>query len=798
MSPKFSMTLCVLVAGVRTGATGVMVPTDTRVPPLTIKYQRVTVDVRDLVARTVVRQAFQNSTSRSLEATYVFPLPPDAAVTEFSMVIDGKKVTGELLDKDKAARIYRDVVRRMRDPGLLEYLGGNLFRAKVYPIPPHAAQEVEIRYSQVVAGDGGVCRYVYPLRTGGKASRTREDFTVSVRIRSRQPIKTVYSPSHDIDAVRKNDHEAVAGFEAVGHVLDRDFLLDWTVSDKDFGVNLLTRRPEKRKDGWFMLMLSPKVDFRKEEVAAKDMVFVLDTSGSMSRDNKIGQAKDALLYCVANLRRTDRFNVVRFSTDVDCFRKELAPATASNVEAAGEYIRGFPARGGTDINSALLTALSMKTDDPRPFVVVFLTDGLPTIGTTVPQRILENVKRRNRAGVRIFCFGVGYDVNTHLLDQLAACTRATVEYARPKEDIELKVSLFFDKASEPVLSNPELDFGSIHVFDVYPKLLPDVFKGSQLLVFGRYRGAGETAIRLRGDVNGRKRLLVYEDGFPEQSSENEFIERLWATRKVGYLLDEIRLHGEKRELRDEVVRLSREYGIMTPYTSYLVMPDTVVRSVAAGVSSRPQPLSRYGGAPTSQRGGEAYSSLPGAGAASGGAGGGGNMSGAGTLRDAPVSKAPFARLAKAAGVRMEADTRGLNQGPGGVGAGGVGLPVQAFRGGSVSGKAAVELSARLARLKTASRDAGAGKRPVRVVKGKVFYRIGEVWIDGEFVETDTVLRIRYASDAYFKLLEVRPDVKPWLLLGDKVIIVLKPGFAVRVGGTGKEELDKVELVQLRR
>ncbi|NOY80881.1 MAG: VWA domain-containing protein [Kiritimatiellaeota bacterium] len=795
MKSKLSVTLVLFAAAAfRADATGMMIPADTRVPPLAIKYQRVTVDVRDLVAWTVVRQAFQNSTSRPLEATYVFPLPLHAAVTEFSMVIDGKRIKGELLDKDKAARIYRDVVRRMRDPGLLEYLGGHLFRAKVFPIPPHAAQEVEIRYSQVVARDGGICRYVYPLRTGERSSRVREDFTVSVRIRSRQPIKTVYSPSHEIDAVRKTDHEAVAGFEAIGQALDRDFLLYWTVSDKDFGVNLLTRRPEKDKDGWFMLMLSPKVEFRKEEVAAKDMVFVLDTSGSMSRDNKIGQAKDALLYCVANLRKTDRFNIVRFSTDVDSFRKKLAPATASNIEAARQYIRGFPARGGTDINSALLRALSMKTDGPRPFVVVFLTDGLPTVGTTAPQRILDNVKRRYTTGVRIFCFGVGYDVNTHLLDQLAACTRATVEYARPKEDIELKVSLFFDKASEPVLSNPELDFGSIPVSDVYPKLLPDVFKGSQLLVFGRYRGSGETAIRLRGDVNGKKRVLVYEDRFPQQNSENEFIERLWATRKVGYLLDEIRLNGEKTELRDEVVRLSREYGIMTPYTSYLVMPDTV-RSVArTGAAGRPpRPRSPQTGGRMLSPMGEAPGGAP------AGAAGGGNMwSGAIKPRGTAAAKAPFARLAEAAGVRVDMADR-LRFEPGADGMGGVGLPAQAFRGASVSGRAAVELSSQLSRLKTARReDAGDGRRPMRALRGKVFYRIGQVWIDAKFAKTDAVLRLRYASDAYFKLLEVRPDLKPWLMLGDKVIIVLKAGFAVRIGDNGKETLDKTDLARLRQ
>jgi len=780
---------CLFVTTVSSYGTGVMIPTDRSLPPLAIKFQRVQVDIRDLVAQTIVKQAFQNATGRQLEATYVFPLPPDASVTDFSMMINGRKVRGELMDSSKAARIYRDIVRRMKDPGLLEYLGGHLFRAKVFPIPPHGVQEVEIRYSQVVPKDSGICRYVYPLRTGERASRTLEDFTVSIHIQSREPIKSVYSPSRNVDALRKSDHKAVAGFEVLGQALDRDFQLYWTVSDKDFGVNLLTRRPDREKDGWFMLMVSPKVEFRKNEIVAKDMVFVLDTSGSMSRDNKIGQAKDALLYCIGNLRSEDRFDVIRFSTDVDVFRKELVPATAQNIAAAGDMIHGFPARGGTDINSALLAALSLKTDAPRPFVVVFLTDGLPTVGTTDPKRILGNVKARNAAGVRIFCFGVGYDVNTHLLDQMAGSTRATAEYARPKENIELKISLFFDKASEPVLSSPELDFGSIQVTDVYPRVLPDLFKGSQLLVFGRYRGAGETAVRLTGDVNGKGRVLVYEGRFPEKERKNEFIERLWATRKVGYLLDEIRLHGENPELREEVVRLGREYGIMTPYTSFLVVPDTRPSVVEA----RPA-LMDSGHTRRRDRGFHGQTL-------------GGGMGGrVGAVRDAsgqtfarkrPSVSMSLDRLAAAAGIEI-GKGGGFTSRKTGPEAQGMSMPVQSFRAAPASGRAAVQLSSALARMKSAARVENRRAESVRSVGGRVFYQLGDTWVDSKFRETDEVMRIEYASDAYFKLLEVRRDLKPCLLLGNKVIIVLRPGLSLRVGDTGKDTLSAADLIRLRR
>lgn len=782
---------CLLVAAIPSHGTGVMIPTDKGLPPLAIKFQRVRVDIRDLVARTTVQQAFQNATGRRLEATYVFPLPPDASVTEFSMMINGRKVTGELMDSGKAARIYRDIVRRMKDPGLLEYLGGNLFRAKVFPIPAHGVQKVEIHYSQVVPKDSGICRYVYPLRTGERASRTLEDFTVSVHIQSREPIKTVYSPSHSVDTVRKSDHEAAAGFEAVGQALDRDFQLYWTVSDKDFGVNLLTRRPDRGKDGWFMLMVSPKVGFQKNEIAAKDIVFVLDTSGSMSRDNKLGQAKDALLYCISSLRSGDRFNVVRFSTDVDMFRRELAPATPENVAAAGDAIRDFPARGGTDINSALLAALSLKTDVQRPFVVVFMTDGLPTVGTTDPKRILANVRARNAAGVRVFCFGVGYDVNTHLLDQVAESTRATAEYARPKENIELKISLFFDKASEPVLSSPELNFGSVRVTDVYPRVLPDLFKGSQLLVFGRYRGAGETAIRLTGDVNGKSRTLVYEGRYPKENRDNEFIERLWATRKVGYLLDEIRLHGENPELREEVVRLGREYGIMTPYTSFLVVPDTNPAVAAARPTLKSGQMRGWDGRSRNRALG-GMGGVP-AGTVRGAAGAGGQA----FARERSSTSTPLDRLAEAAGIKLGKRGGFPTTRHTGPGAPGLGIPVQSFRAAPASGKAAVQLSSKLARMKSATRTDGSGVGSVRMAGRRVFYQVGDTWVDSKFSRTGTVIRVRYASDAYFKLLDIRPDLKPCLLLGEKVIIVLRSGLSLRVGDTGEETLSEADLARLR-
>ena len=564
-------TLLVATWSATSWATGVLIPKDKHLPPLAIKHQRVSIEITDQVAKTHVEQVFQNHVNRDLEATYIFPLPKGAAVTEFAMYINGKRASGELLEKDKARKIYEDIVRRMKDPGLLEYLDNHLFRVRVYPVPRKGRQRIEITYSEVLKLDTGVCRYVYPLRTGEKASRTLDDFTVSAKLSSKMAIKSVYSPSHKVGVTRKDDHHATVGFEEQRGLLDRDFVLYYTVSEKDVAISLLTHRV-KGDSGYFMLMISPKVEVAPGQVLAKDICFVIDTSGSMS-GRKITQAKAALKYCLENLNKGDRFQVIRFSTTAEAFAEGLVEATPERIKKALAFTAELRAAGGTAIDEALKEALKRKPDAKRPYIIAFLTDGLPTIGETNPERIVQNARDRLKANARIFCFGVGHDLDTHLLDKITETARGYSEYVRPKEDIELKVSRFYDKVSSPVLADLKLDLPKVRGGDIYPRRLPDLFKGTQLVVFGRYRDAAHVAVTLTGQMAGKAKTFAYDADFPEAKPENDFIKRLWATRKVGYLLDEIRLHGEKKELRDEVVRLSKAFNIITPYTSYLVVED---------------------------------------------------------------------------------------------------------------------------------------------------------------------------------------------------------------------------------
>ena len=539
----------------------------TEVPNLTIKYHRVKVTIENQVATTHVDQVFVNEARYEMEGTYIFPLPEEAAISEFSMWVDGEKLKGQLLDKDQARRIYEDIVRRRKDPALLEYVGRNAFQARIFPIPSHGERRVELEYSQVLPMEGGLVKYVYPLDTERFSARPLEEVAISVELHSNEPIKAIYSSSHQVAVDRRGDYNATVGYEEYDVLPDRDFELYYTISAEDFGLNLLSyRQPNEDEDGFFLLLVAPRVEAEEREVVAKDVILVLDTSGSM-RGEKLAQAKGALEFVLDNLNDEDRFNVIAFSTGVRQYATRLRPAEERNE--ALHFVRELEAVGGTNINRALLEALAQAGEE-RPTLIIFLTDGLATEGVVDTEQIIANVAQAASKAVRIFTFGVGDEVNTVLLDTLAQSHRGASAYVRPGQSIEEEVSAFYAKVSSPLLADLHLDFGAVHVEDTYPYPLPDLFAGTQLVLVGRYRQGGFTTVTLEGEVNDRAQRFVYEDLHFRDEGGESFIPRLWATRKIGYLLSQIRLHGESKELVDEIVSLSVRYGIITPYTSFLV------------------------------------------------------------------------------------------------------------------------------------------------------------------------------------------------------------------------------------
>lgn len=547
-------------------APGVTVPRPNCPAYLRVKNHNVTVTIENQVARTHIDQTFVNDGEFQLEGTYVFPLPADATISDFAMYVDGQRLEGKILDRDQARQIYEDIVRRKQDPALLEYIGRNAFQARIFPIPPHSEKRVEISYAQVLKIENGLVKYVYPLSTERFSNRPLDNVSVNISLQSPQALKAIYSPTHSVSVARDGDFRARIGYEDRNVKPDRDFVLYYSVSPRDVDATLLTYQPDASADGFFLLLVTPSVQVDTHHVIAKDVILVLDTSGSMQGD-KIVQAKSALKYVLEQLQPTDRFNIITFATALVPFADSLQPASARGE--AQQFVERITASGSTDINRALLEALR-NVDRERPTILIFLTDGLPTVGETDAQKILDNVARDAPSNVRLFSFGVGDDVNTILLDSLSDKYRGASAYVRPGERIDETVSEFYAKVSTPVLTDLAIDWGGLQTYDVYPYPLPDLFAGSQLVIAGRYKSGGPTQVTLKGTLNGQPQSFVFQDLSFVRHGGDDFIAPLWATRKIGYLLTQIRLHGETKEAIDEIVALAIRYGIVTPYTSFLI------------------------------------------------------------------------------------------------------------------------------------------------------------------------------------------------------------------------------------
>src|SRR5687767_2161252 len=437
----FGLMLMALVTATA-NAQGVIVPGPCRRCPdgprpaplprsLPIKSIKIDTKISSQVATTHVEQIFRNDTDAVLEGTYFFPIPDEAAITEFAIWEGDRRLVGEVRSREEARRIYDEIVRRQRDPGLLEYAGKNLFQASIFPIPPHSDKKLELTYSQVLRAESGTVAYSYPLGTGRQVTQIGS-VAGRIELESKEPLRNIYSPTHAIDVKRSGERRSVVSFETGNQ--PQDFQLFYGLSREDFGVTLLTHR-EPGKDGYYLLMISPKDDWSEQEYAAKDIVFVLDTSGSMAEAGKMEKARAALLYGVRILRPQDRFNVVSFAGEERLMETKLIQADEQGRKRGEGFVQSLRPVGGTNINQALLVGMRQFEQNTRPRILIFMTDGLPTVGETIPTRIVDNARAARIQGLRVFTFGVGYDVNTALLDKLAAENGGAADYIEPQEDL---------------------------------------------------------------------------------------------------------------------------------------------------------------------------------------------------------------------------------------------------------------------------------------------------------------------------------------------------------------------------
>jgi Ca-activated chloride channel family protein len=834
--------------------------------PLFVKSQKVTMQVTNGAMKVEVEQVFYNPNGVQMEGTYLFPLPSGAAVSNFRMTIDQEPVDGKILNVEDARRVYESFVRRNVDPAILEYVGRNAFQARVFPIPAGGEKRIFLGYSQPLEFNNGIYRADYPLASERVTRATAGDLTIDCTIKSAQSIKTVYSPSHEIQVKRENDHLARVSFEGRDVRADKDFTLYYTTSEKAFGLNALSYR-KPGEAGFVMLMLAPKREVSRSEVQPKDVVFVFDTSGSM-QGAKIEQARKALQTVLGALDDRDRFNVIRFSTDVESFKPSVVPANSDNRAAARTFVEGFKAVGGTNIDEALqagLASLPKQVEGKRGQFVVFMTDGLPTIGETTPEKILGNADKAAPKEVRLFSFGVGADVNTLLLDRLARDHKGAADYVAPNEDLEAKIGSFYTKIADPVLSDVKLAVNGAELKEVLPSKIPDLFAGEQLLVLGRYSTSGKVSCTLAGTLNGKPQTYSYDLTLPERETENSFIPKLWANRRIGLLLETIRLQGENAELKDEVIRLSKEYGIVTPYTAYLVEEPGQAQPQLRGLRESRSEVRLYDAEnrPLFRNGAEqpGLGGVP-AGGMMGGMGGGGFGGGG---QGVPGGQGGFGGRARfgesQAPAKGDAVDRAKAKKPGSSAAG-------AERGGQplsdeekksqvmakrVSGAAgarapqgppaaaaplsssarpeagqklsqnyaqrptdellrqrqqidgygrstgwnAVEASRRVRDLKDKT-VAESDVEVTRSIEGRTFRREANRWIEQGIDVKAKQVKIKYGSDAYFRLVAAKKEWARYLSLGREVTFRTGKGTVVIIGETGDDKLTDAELKSLEQ
>ncbi len=684
------------------------------------------------MATTEVDQAFKNEATFPLEGQYLFPIPEGATLSKFSLMTGGEELEHQTLDRDEARKLFERIVAEQRNSALLEWMGQRTIRARVAAIPPGGEKQVRVAYTQALTADGGIVKYVYPLAIEKLSNQPLRELSVEINLTSARAMRSVYSPTHNVNVQRKDDTSATVTFKDANVRPDRDLVLYFTQSESDVGLDLLTHK-RAGEDGSFVLLAAPKAKL-DERVLAKDIVFVFDTSGSMAGE-KIEQAKKALQFCLNSLDPRDRFEVLRFSTDVQHWKPGLTTASRDSIREAVEFVQSFQARGGTNLHEALRDGLTglQETSNGRPRMIVFMTDGLPTVGTTNPEQILKDVAPTATARkVRVFNFGVGHDLNAHFLDKLADDTRGASENVLPKEDIELKVSALFEKIASPLLADLKLDFGKAEVYDVYPKTLPDLFRGSQLVVTGRYKLRGnaplDTSVTLVGHAAGREQKFALATALPAIRFADDFIPRLWATRKIGWLEDQLRLNGSSKEVVEEIVRLAKEFGILTQYTSFLVETERL-----ADGRVRPKILAEgIGGSP------------PGAAVAD------------------YDRRAEVARKAQsgAFGVQQSVNTKEAR----------------------ASGQAALNFY----------RDAEGKKVVLNQAQnraGKTFFQAGPQWIDEKFTDKQKLIKVRAYSPAYFQLANSSKAMAEWLSVAEEVTVNLKSEAALQVQAKeGREQV----------
>lgn len=523
----------------------------------------------------------------------IVPLPQGTPLDEIALSAGRtskvrKPVEGLLRLEGKAAETFvENLVKATGDVGFAAFIGRPLLVVPEFEL----GRRVNAHLASAAPDHHGTDRVeqlVLPVPQTKWAAGPLERLSITTDVTSAdEPLRAIFSPTHQSEIERTSLTDAVVRVRQSDVHSENDYRLLWVEDEGDLGLRVLPFRLEGEDDGYFLLVGNPTGRADGSDVLEKDVTFVLDTSGSM-RGEKIEQCRAAIEYCLGELGEGDRFNVVTFGSEVDSFRPQLVENTAENVESAREFVEDIVARGRTNIGGALEAALAGDITEGRPRITIFLTDGTPTAGELVPDKILEAAAAANVSKSAVYVLGVGHDVNVHLLDRLAESTEGAAEFVEPNEEIDVTVAGLYDRLAHPVLTDVAVDFGELDTHSMFPRKLPSLYRNSQVMLFGRYREGGDAKVTVSGTLAGVEREFTTTFSAPREADDagHEYVPPLWASRKIGYLLQEMRLHGEDAELLEEVVRLSKKYGIVTEYTQFVATRAGAVRNGGVMLAGR--------------------------------------------------------------------------------------------------------------------------------------------------------------------------------------------------------------------
>jgi Ca-activated chloride channel homolog len=563
-----------------------------RSPALQITSVTVGVVIRDRLATTMMEIHLRNPGSARQEAELLVPVPDGAVVRGFAFQGSGAEPSARLLSRVEGRDIYDRIIAQARDPALLEFAGFNLVRSSVFPVEPGGTQAVRLTYEHLLAVNGDRIDYVL---TRSESVEYTVPWKIAIKISAGASITAVYSPSHRLRTTHPKPNVAAVELAADAGTEPGPFRLSFLRKRADLSASLFAYPDPKIGGGYFLLLAGLPPQSSKPDSARlqREVTLVIDRSGSM-RGEKLAQVREAALQVLAGLDEGEAFNIILYNEAVEPFAERPVRKSRTTIKDATEFLEGMTARGGTNIHDALLEALRQPpTADTLP-IVLFMTDGLPTVGQTSEAAIRELARKGNPHQRRIFTFGVGVDINTPLLERIAYESRATTTFILPAEDVEVKVAAVFQRLRGPVLADPILTIGDTatrrRARELIPSRIPDLFEGDQTVLLGQYVGEEPLGFVLRGNYRGTPRVFRFRLSLDQATTRNGFVPRLWASRKIGLLVDAIREQGgmpgvvsreakgttnaATRELVDEIVRLSTEFGILTEYTAFLAREGT--------------------------------------------------------------------------------------------------------------------------------------------------------------------------------------------------------------------------------